>query len=180
MTENDGDLFQIFWKMTKSKINVLIFKHVLLFILIVFLAYFKVVKIIGICPKMSENDGKWGKMTENVVVGRGGGPLMTYPSKITYPFSTGKIENSSYTQWIAPPPSAEVEENIETIDFVITPLPTKRSITGVFMTAKDHFPIPKNVTKLTKDVQQYDAIVHYIEECGYGVSGTKYDRVRCK
>ena len=45
--------------------------------------------------------------------------LMTYPSKITYPFSTGKIENSSYTQWIAPPPSAEVEENIETIDFVI-------------------------------------------------------------
>ena len=61
---------------------------------------------------------------------------------------------------------------IETIDFVITPLPTKRSITCVLMRAEDHFPLPKNVTKLTKDVQQYNAIVHYIEECGYGVSGT--------
>ena len=72
----------------------------------------------------------------------------------------------------APSPSAEVEESIEMIAFVITPLPTKRSITSVLMRAKDHFPLPENVTKLTKDVQQYNAIVHYIKECGYGVSGT--------
>ena len=53
MTENDGIFF-------------LIFKHVLLFILNVFLAHFKVVKIVGICQNMSE-------MTENVIWGCGGG-----------------------------------------------------------------------------------------------------------
>ena len=49
------------------------------------------------------------------------------------------------------------EENIETIDFVITPLPTKRSITDVLMTPEDHFTLPKmlaNSRRMCSNIMQ--------------------------